>query len=79
MLKEINLHISVILTDHATVRYHNRSFWLAIRCSVLFHHADNFHARGDSAEHDVLPVKMGERLKADEELAAMGVGTGIGH
>lgn len=40
---------------------------------------DHVHALDDGAEHDVARVQPGGLDGADEELGAVGVGTGVGH
>jgi len=40
---------------------------------------DDVHALDDGAEHDVLVVQPARLDRADEELRAVGVGSGVGH
>jgi len=37
------------------------------------------HPRDKSAENDVLAVERGRAVEGDEELRAVGMGTGVGH
>jgi hypothetical protein len=47
--------------------------------SNSFHSLDNLAAVGDAAEDDMLSVKPAGVGSGDEELAAVGVGTSVGH
>ena len=46
---------------------------------ALAHGVDDILALGDLTEDRVLPIEMGRGLVGDEELAAVGIRSGIGH
>lgn len=52
---------------------------LAALAAVTLDLLDDLHSLNDVAEHDVTLVQPGRLHRADEELRAVGVGTGVGH
>ena len=46
---------------------------------ALFNLLQYIHACGELAENRMMPVEMRLRFVADKELAAVGIGSGVGH
>ena len=56
-----------------------RSSGLTVRGADLFERIENLEATDDLAEDDVLTIEPRARDEAEEELGAVGVGTGVSH
>ena len=73
------LKLSLYLLQLARVADGDWLARVALPRSHGFHGHHYVHARGDAAEYAVLAVQIGGVRCADEELRAVGVGTGVCH